>query len=81
MSPTAMMTTTLSLDRFLVLYLCENYGSANQNARNQCSISLRSNFVYRTGSSGQSYKQFTLVNYDSRDVPDLKTPHITTLGS
>ena len=31
--------------------------------------------------SGQSFKQFTLVNYDSRDVPDLKTPHITTQGS
>ena len=30
---------------------------------------------------GQSYKQFMLVNYDSRVVPDLKTPHITTLGS
>ena len=27
------------------------------------------------------YKHFTLVNYDSRDVPDLKTIHITTLGS
>ena len=31
-------------------------------------------------SSGQSYKQFMLVNCDSRDVPDLKIPHITTLG-
>ena len=30
---------------------------------------------------GQSYKQFTLVNYDSRVVPDLKTLHIMTLGS
>ena len=29
--------------------------------------------------SGQSYKHFTLVNYDSRVVPDLKLPHITTL--
>ena len=28
---------------------------------------------------GQSYKHFTLVNYDSRGVPDLKIPHITTL--
>ena len=25
-------------------------------------------------SCGQSYKQFKLVNYDSRVVPDLKTP-------
>ena len=31
--------------------------------------------------SGQSYKQFTLVNYNSRVVPDLKTLHIMTLGS
>ena len=31
--------------------------------------------------SGQSYKHFTLVNYDSRVIPDLKIPHITTLES
>ena len=30
--------------------------------------------------SGQSYKQFTLENYNSRVVPDLKTPHIAILG-
>ena len=29
--------------------------------------------------SGQSYKHFTLVNYDSRVLPDWKIPHITTL--
>ena len=29
--------------------------------------------------SGQSYKHFTLVNYDSRVVPDLKILHITTV--
>ena len=34
-----------------------------------------------TSTCGQSYKQFTLVNYNSRVVPDLKTHHITTLGS
>ena len=32
-------------------------------------------------SSGQSYKHFTLVNYDSRVIPDWKIPHITTLES
>ena len=32
-------------------------------------------------SSGQSYKGSTIVNYDSRVIPDLKIPHITTLGS
>ena len=31
--------------------------------------------------SGQSYKGFTIVNYNSRVVPDLKMPHITTLWS
>ena len=31
--------------------------------------------------SGQAYKGSTIVNYDSRVVPDLKIPHITTLGS
>ena len=31
--------------------------------------------------SGQSYKHFTLVNYESRVVPDWNIPHITTLES
>ena len=30
---------------------------------------------------GQSFKHFTLVNYNSRVVPDLKIPHIMTLES
>ena len=30
---------------------------------------------------GQSYKHFTLVNYDSRVEPDWKIPHIKTLES
>ena len=30
---------------------------------------------------GQSYKTSTIVIYDSRVVPDLKLPHITTLES
>ena len=29
--------------------------------------------------SGQSYKASTIIIYDSRVVPDLKIPHITTL--
>ena len=32
-------------------------------------------------SCGQSYKQFTIVIYESRVVPDLKIPHIMTLDS
>ena len=31
--------------------------------------------------SGQSYKASTIVIYDSRVIPDLKIPHITTLES
>ena len=31
--------------------------------------------------SGQSYKAYTIVNYDFRVLPDLKIPHITTLES
>ena len=34
-----------------------------------------------TPTSGQSYKAYTIVNYDSRVVPDWKIPHITTLES
>ena len=36
------------------------------------------NLVTNVGSviSGQSYKASTIVNYDSRVVPDLKIPHI-----
>ena len=30
---------------------------------------------------GQSYKSSVIVIYDSRVVPDLKIPHITTLDS
>ena len=30
---------------------------------------------------GQSYKASTIVIYDSRVIPDLKIPHITTLES
>ena len=30
---------------------------------------------------GQSYKASMIVNYDSRVIPDLKIPHITTLES
>ena len=30
---------------------------------------------------GQSYKASTIVIYDTRVVPDLKIPHITTLVS
>ena len=30
---------------------------------------------------GQSYKASTIVIYDSRVIPDLKIPHITTLDS
>ena len=44
-------------------------------------IIFGSNFGNTRASCGQSYKHFTLVNYDSRVVPDCKIPHITTLES
>ena len=37
--------------------------------------------LHKYTNSGQSYKQFTLVNYDFRVVPELKIPHIMTLES
>ena len=37
--------------------------------------------IYLSMTCGQSYKHFTLVNYDSRVVPDWKIPHIITLES
>ena len=36
-------------------------------------------FANHCSLSGQSYKATTIVNYDSRVLPDLKIPHITTL--
>ena len=42
---------------------------------------LHSGWWEKGHTSGQSFKQFAIVNYDSRVVPDLKTPHITILGS
>ena len=38
-------------------------------------------FTHNLFSSGQYYKTSTIVIYDSRVVPDLKLPHITTLES
>ena len=35
----------------------------------------------RSEYSGQSYKASSIVIYDSRVIPDLKIPHITTLES
>ena len=37
--------------------------------------------MFMIGRSSQSNKNFTMVNYDSRVVPDLKLPNITTLES
>ena len=37
--------------------------------------------VVASETSGQSYKASMIVNYDSRVVPYLKIPHITTLES
>ena len=55
---------------------------------NQVTILCKKNRCYRshsiigaTPTCGQSGKGSTIVNYDSRVVPDLKIPHIMTLES
>ena len=48
---------------------------SNRNLR------LRSSNIGIYTTCGQSYKAPTIVIYDSRVVPDLKLPHITTLES
>ena len=35
----------------------------------------------KNATPGQSYKHFTIVNCDSRVIPDFKIPHVTTLES
>ena len=45
-----------------------------------CCWSNSRGLVFISVTSGQSYKAPTIVIYDSRGVPDLKLPHITTLG-
>ena len=45
---------------------------------NGCDIDGR---VVASGTSGQSYKHFKIINYDSRVVPDWKIPHSMTLES
>ena len=45
------------------------------------SILITTKFENDIASSGQSYKASTIVNYNSRVVPDLKIPHIMTLES
>ena len=46
-----------------------------------CQIHMCNIGLVDSVTSGQSYKASTIVIYDSRVVPDLKIPHITTLES
>ena len=43
--------------------------------------SIKFSFKESNFCCGQSYKHFTLINYDSEVVPDWEIPHITTLES
>ena len=52
--------------------ICYYYGVITSEVQATCDVCQ---------SSGQSYKQFTLINYESRVVPDWKIPHIMTLES
>ena len=58
---------------FLLTYLAMDY-LHNLDSKDEASLNQIIAF-------GQSYNHLTLINYDSRVVPDLKTLHITTLGS
>ena len=51
--------------------------ATGMNCYHACAVYFRG-FVIN---SGQSYKHFTIVNYDSRVIPDRKIPHIMTLQS
>ena len=44
-------------------------------------VNFADDCIWTAELSGQSYKAPTVVIYDSRVVPDLKLPHITTLES
>ena len=46
-----------------------------------CKVACQDRFIQHRSVCGQSYKHFTLINYDSRVVPDWKIPHIKTLES
>ena len=61
-----------NITSFTLLSICVIYSWTALNPKKY--------FVYLP-SIGQSYKGFTIINYDSRFVPDLKIPHITTLES
>ena len=50
-------------------------------SKQMININFADDWIQTADLCGQSYKHFTLVNYDSRVVPDLKIPHITTLES
>ena len=56
--------------------LCSSVGKNIMN----CSGLISTPGMY-VGTCGQSYKASTIVIYNSRVVPDLKIPHITTLES
>ena len=43
--------------------------------------SVHGSSLKQTASCGQSHKASMIVIYDSRVVPDLKIPHITTLDA
>ena len=68
---------TLALSMLLVLF---KGTKISVKAQLRCAKICLSPFLLNsTPSSGQSYKASTIVIYDSRVVPDLKIPHITTL--
>ena len=57
------------------------YKTSTKNPNGQSGIDrlyydIDSRFAFNLLTSGQSYKHFTLINYDSRVVPDWKIPQL-----
>ena len=76
----------ISAQNYTVLVLNILIGCSNNFCQAECSTPAKRKFtlgifLYEIWPSGQSYKHFTLINYDSRVVPDWKIPHVTTLDS
>ena len=75
------LTKVLTVGGSITVWLVSSFTSLDSTASllTIFSFLVRSS-LFKLETSGQSYKQFTLVNYDSRVIPDLKTPHIKTQG-
>ena len=70
-----------TLNNYELLTVEKVKNSVHDSATKIIGIGLPVIVIIGASTCGQSYKHFTLVNYDSRVVYDWKIPHITTLES